>query len=102
MNQTMTKLRGLSASEHTLLMRVLFGQSLPVSVTIDKGGAESGSADVCFLDADLNKSQRDAIRFALSSKEVALIHGPPGVSLLISLTMSVISNLGRLARHLRW
>jgi superfamily I DNA and/or RNA helicase len=30
------------------------------------------------LDAGLNESQRAAVRFALSSSDVALIHGPPG------------------------
>jgi superfamily I DNA and/or RNA helicase len=30
------------------------------------------------LDAGLNESQRLAVRFALSSSDVALIHGPPG------------------------
>jgi DNA polymerase alpha-associated DNA helicase A len=35
----------------------------------------------------LNESQKDAIRFALASREVALIHGPPGVSFLNSITV---------------
>jgi ATP-dependent RNA/DNA helicase IGHMBP2 len=30
------------------------------------------------LDADLNASQREAIEFALSAADVAIIHGPPG------------------------
>jgi DNA polymerase alpha-associated DNA helicase A len=35
-----------------------------------------------WFDSTLNDSQKDAIRFALASREVALIHGPPGVSRL--------------------
>jgi ATP-dependent RNA/DNA helicase IGHMBP2 len=30
------------------------------------------------LDMSLNESQREAVRFALSAREVAIIHGPPG------------------------
>ncbi len=32
-----------------------------------------------WVDPTLNDSQKDAIRFALASREIALIHGPPGV-----------------------
>lgn len=31
-----------------------------------------------FFDHTLNPSQKDAIKFALESPEVACIHGPPG------------------------
>jgi superfamily I DNA and/or RNA helicase len=34
--------------------------------------------DVPALDPGLNPAQRDAVRFALSARDVALIHGPPG------------------------
>jgi hypothetical protein len=30
------------------------------------------------LDASLNSSQQEAVRFALSTQEIALLHGPPG------------------------
>lgn len=30
--------------------------------------------------ATVRAAEKDAIRFALASKEIALIHGPPGVS----------------------
>ncbi|KAH9916918.1 AAA domain-containing protein [Fomitopsis serialis] len=33
---------------------------------------------ITFFDGSLNQSQRDAIRFAMESREVACIHGPPG------------------------
>lgn len=52
------------------LVRVLMGlqsRSPPQTVT-----------DLQFLDPSLNPSQQAAIRFALSSPEIACIHGPPG------------------------
>lgn len=33
---------------------------------------------VPFLNPNLNETQRDAIAFALSAKDIAIIHGPPG------------------------
>ncbi|CAO3635804.1 unnamed protein product [Cunninghamella blakesleeana] len=54
----------------SLLNQVLLGQQPPLRVKqID---------DVEFFDDTLNDSQKDAVRFALSSQDVALIHGPPG------------------------
>jgi hypothetical protein len=53
---------------------VLFGLSSPSPVP------ERLDAEIEWVDGSLNESQKDAIRFALASKEVALIHGPPGVS----------------------
>ena len=72
MNQVMEKLSKMEEREHTALMRILFGLDSPTPVTDDL-------KDVEFFDPTLNDSQKDAIRFALASKEVALIHGPPGV-----------------------
>lgn len=72
MNQTMKKLEKMEEREYTILTRVLFGLDTitPVSQELEP---------LQFFDTTLNDSQRDAIRFALASKEVALIHGPPGV-----------------------
>lgn len=72
MNQTMKKLEKMEEREYTTLTRVLFGLDTitPVSHELEP---------VQFFDTNLNDSQRDAIRFALASKEMALIHGPPGV-----------------------
>ncbi|KAJ1301038.1 hypothetical protein OPQ81_003459 [Rhizoctonia solani] len=36
------------------------------------------SDDLAFMDNNLNDSQKEAVRFALDSPELALIHGPPG------------------------
>lgn len=69
----MTRLQRMNESEHSSLTRVLFGQSSPAPVSqsdLDK--------PVNWVDPSLNDSQKDAIRFALASREIALIHGPPG------------------------
>lgn len=39
---------------------------------------DSEPGELVSLDAGLNKSQREAVRFALSARDVAIIHGPPG------------------------
>ncbi|KIW13912.1 hypothetical protein PV08_06693 [Exophiala spinifera] len=70
MNQTLSKLLKMPA--YSSLQRVLLGLSSPGSVDMDK------TKGLEFFDANLNPSQKDAIRFALSSPDVALIHGPPG------------------------
>lgn len=72
MNQVMTKLSNMAESEYTGLMRVIFGLSSPGLPDMEK------VKDLSFIDETLNESQKDAIRFALASPEVALIHGPPG------------------------
>ena len=72
MNQIMERLLKMEEREYTTLMRVLFGLESPAPVTDDM-------KDVEFFDPTLNDSQKDAVRFALASKEAALIHGPPGV-----------------------
>lgn len=79
MNQTMEKLQRMGESEYSSFIRVLFGLSSPSPVpqnllTSDEVG------NIEWIDPTLNDSQKDAIRFALASREVALIHGPPGVS----------------------
>lgn len=53
------------------LINVLLGQSLPSTVQI--------MDDIAFFDDTLNDSQKEAVKFALGSPEISLIHGPPGV-----------------------
>jgi DNA polymerase alpha-associated DNA helicase A len=74
MNQTMTRLQKMNSEEYSSFVRVLFGLTSPspVSEDLGPGGVE-------WVDPSLNDSQKDAIKFALGSREVALIHGPPGV-----------------------
>lgn len=80
MNQTMTRLQKFEVGEYSTLTRVLFGLDSPTTVPSNLEDPEIGCAAVEFIDQTLNDSQKDAIRFALASREVALIHGPPGVS----------------------
>lgn len=78
MKFTMEKMEKMSESEQSVFMRVLFGLSTPSAVPADlSSDDEFGKID--WVDPTLNDSQKDAIRFALASKEIALIHGPPGV-----------------------
>lgn len=76
----MEKLQKMEERECTSLIRVLFGLSSPTPVPSDLSAPGSGYENLEFLDSTLNESQKDAVRFALASREVALIHGPPGVS----------------------
>ena len=63
---------GHSLPPLTPLTQVLLGIIKPSPSILDE--------NIQFLDASLNPSQKDAVRFALESAEIALIHGPPGVS----------------------
>ncbi|KAM0332426.1 hypothetical protein ACHAQA_002707 [Verticillium albo-atrum] len=77
MNQTMEKLQKMPEAEYSSFMRVLFGLSSPSPVPLDLA-ADPELGKIEWIDSSLNDSQKDAIRFALASREVALIHGPPG------------------------
>jgi len=72
----MQRLQKMKPDEYSSFVRVLFGLTTPSPVS---GDLVDGT-DLEWIDPSLNDSQKDAIRFALASKEVALIHGPPGVS----------------------
>src|SRR5690606_32983780 len=56
-------------SRETNLARVLFGLSAPDPAT---------DVNVEYFDEGLNDSQKAAVKFALGSPQLALIHGPPG------------------------
>jgi DNA polymerase alpha-associated DNA helicase A len=68
----MEKMAKMTESDHSHFMRVAFGHTTPLEPDYEDIGA------VEFSDPTLNDSQKDAIRFALASKDIALIHGPPG------------------------
>lgn len=75
----MDKLQKMDEAEYSSFIRVLFGLSSPSPIPQSlEDDDEVGKID--WNDPSLNDSQKDAIRFALASREVALIHGPPGVS----------------------
>lgn len=73
MNQTMTRMQKMKEDEYSSFLRVLFGLTTPSLVADPDENIE-------WIDPSLNDSQKDAIKFALGSRETALIHGPPGVS----------------------
>lgn len=81
MNQMMERLKKMNDSEYTTLARVLFGLDSPSPISTDASKTEAEIGRIEFFDPTLNDSQKDAIRFALASKDIALIHGPPGVGL---------------------
>ncbi|GAO13841.1 hypothetical protein UVI_02004390 [Ustilaginoidea virens] len=76
MSLAMTKLQKMGEAEYSSFVRVLFGLSSPSPVAQDLQDADVGPVE--WVDAALNDSQKDAIRFALASREIALVHGPPG------------------------
>lgn len=76
MNQSMEKLGKMEEKEYTTLTRILFGLDSPTPLSSQSA---DWPKDLEFLDASLNESQKDSVRFALASREIALIHGPPGV-----------------------
>ncbi|KAI1643446.1 DNA helicase [Daldinia loculata] len=79
MKQTMERLGDMAESEYSTFTRVLFGLTSPSLVPADLArDSEYGEGKIEWFDPTLNDSQKDAIRFALASKEIALIHGPPG------------------------
>lgn len=99
MSQTMTKLKDASDAELTPFIHVLFGQSSPTPLPADLSDPESGANNIEWIDPSLNDSQKDAIRFAMASREVALIHGPPGTGkthTLIELILQLLKQKLRL------
>ncbi len=72
MQTAMVKLEKGQGNENNSLVRVLMGLSKP------SYDASMALPDITFYDSTLNSSQQEAVRFALSASEVAIIHGPPG------------------------
>lgn len=78
MEQTMARLRDLGAAASPLV-DVLFGRTNPAP--LEPGYAE---ADMTWFDTGLNESQKEAVRFALASREVGMIS--------LSLSLSLIAH----------
>lgn len=86
----MSKLQKMQTSEYSTLTQVLFGQSSPTPIS-----EEDLNAKIDWRDPTLNDSQKDAIRFTLASREVALIHGPPGTGKTHTLIELILQLLKR-------
>jgi DNA polymerase alpha-associated DNA helicase A len=71
MKDTIDRLRDQTNSELSSLSRILLGQTVP--------SRPAERDNIKFIDETLNDSQKEAVLFALSAPELALIHGPPGV-----------------------
>ena len=94
MNQIMTKMASQTENEFSSLTRVLFGLSSPTPADT------SVVKDIEFIDSSLNHSQKQAIRFALASSEIALIHGPPGTGKTHTLIELILQMLKKSLRVL--
>ncbi|MCE9647535.1 MAG: AAA family ATPase [Chloroflexi bacterium] len=68
-HQAMDKAGGAKSSRLALLRDVLLGRQSPSFEKIEIHAA---------LDQNLNESQNQAVAFALSANDIAIIHGPPG------------------------
>ena len=87
----MTKLQKMQQpAEQSQLTQVLFGHSSPAPISNEELQAEIKWNYGC-----LNDSQQSAIRFALASREVALIHGPPGTGKTHTLIELILQLLKR-------
>ena len=90
LNQTMSNLQKMQPSEHSTLTQVLFGQASPMPIS-----PSDLKAELPFKDPTLNDSQKDSIRFAIASHEIALIHGPPGTGKTHTLIELILQLIGR-------
>lgn len=73
MNWALGKLLKTSDEAFSPLQRVLLGLSAPTPPD-----ATQLKQDLAFVNDALNQSQKEAIKFAMASPDLALIHGPPG------------------------
>ncbi|KAM3070857.1 hypothetical protein ACMFMG_009775 [Clarireedia jacksonii] len=99
MNQTMKKLQKMQEAEYSSFIRVMFGlsSSSPVPANLDE---EKEIASMEWIDPSLNDSQKHAIKFALASREIALIHGPPGTGKTHTLIELILQMIKRKLRVL--
>lgn len=98
MFDTITKLKNMNDIEMTPLMKVLLGYS-KISPLWRKDEEDSPISNFSLFDNTLNNGQKNAVEFALASKEIAIIHGPPGTgktSTLIEIIRQFVSKNKRL------
>ncbi|KAJ0069990.1 hypothetical protein NL108_018485 [Boleophthalmus pectinirostris] len=83
MKTALNSLNGNSHGPAAALVAVLFGDARPSTL-------RRTSDEIKFLNPNLDESQRDAVSFALSQKELAIIHGPPGTGKTTTVTEVVL------------
>jgi DNA polymerase alpha-associated DNA helicase A len=91
----MEKMEKMAESEYSHFMRVAFGHTTPLQPDTEI----ETDTPIEFIDPSLNDSQKDAIRFALASRDIALIHGPPGTGkthTLIELILQLVQRKKRI------
>ncbi|XP_068615340.1 DNA-binding protein SMUBP-2-like [Brachionichthys hirsutus] len=71
MKKALNELNGYNSGPAGNLINVLFGDAKPSSQSQPRDEVE-------FFNSNLDDSQREAVSFALSQRELAVIHGPPG------------------------
>lgn len=90
----MNRLQKLTPSSTSPLTQVLFNQATPTPIS-----PSDPSAPIKYTNDSLNPSQQAAIQHALASREISLIHGPPGTGkthTLIELILQLISRGSRI------
>ncbi|XP_028399828.1 DNA-binding protein SMUBP-2-like [Dendronephthya gigantea] len=83
------------------LISVLFG-AMPLSEPLNLSSLQQRPDDLMqkqkdFFNGNLNESQQDAVRFALSSRHVGVVHGPPGTgktTTIVEVIVQAVKNFG--------
>lgn len=92
MNQTMARLQKLSESEQSTFIQTLFGKASPTPIP---ASLDEAVGKIEWISESLNESQKEAIKFALVSREIGLIHGPPGTGKTHTLIELILQFLKR-------
>lgn len=90
---TLTKYREGPAAH---LIDVLFGNVPPGPPLQIRPFTEGGETPCIFFNQSLDDSQRQAVRFALCQREVAIVHGPPGTgktTTVVEIITQAVKNL---------
>ncbi|KAM9854607.1 DNA-binding protein SMUBP-2 [Aulostomus maculatus] len=82
MKKALNVLNGYSNGPAACLISVLFGEAKPSS--------QSQPNEVKFFNSNLDDSQREAVSFALSQRELAVIHGPPGTGKTVTVVEIIL------------
>lgn len=90
---TLTKYREGPAAH---LINVLFGSLSPGPPLQTQPFTEGEEKPCVFVNPSLDDSQRQAVKFALCQREVAIVHGPPGTgktTTVVEIIVQAVKNL---------